>query len=277
MKKLIFLADIDFDASPVVRAQVHTDAIADYAEAYKSKAQMPLPVLFQANGDKHLLVGDGRHRLEALRSIGKKAMECDVKSGSAEDAFRYALSANGNHGIRRTNADKRLCVELASRCWPELSTKEMATICAVSEGFVNSIRRQDMPEKGENEPAKEPASDSGSNASASQNKKPSSSKHGTSNQGEAEEAESQEPEPPPIPVDAMGFPLPEVSARSSITRTTRIKCFATFTTRSHNNWRRFTCRWQIVNLMPSARTAMALSSTLMSMGITIARRVITLG
>jgi uncharacterized Zn-finger protein len=215
MKKLIFLADIDFDASPVVRAQVHTDAIADYAEAYKSKAQMPLPVLFQANGDKHLLVGDGRHRLEALRSIGKKAMECDVKSGSAEDAFRYALSANGNHGIRRTNADKRLCVELAARCWSKLSTKEMAEICAVSEGFVNSVRRQEMPGKGENEPAKEPASDSGSNESASKNKKRSSSKRGTSNQEQEQEAQAEadeaESQPPPVPIDEMGFPLPEVS------------------------------------------------------------------
>jgi hypothetical protein len=218
MKKIVFINDIDFDASPVVRAQVYTEAIADYAEAYKSKALMPLPILFQANGDKHLLIGDGRHRLEALRSIGRKGAECEVKSGSSEDAFRYALSANGVHGIRRTNADKRLCVELAARCWPELSTKDMAATCAVSESFVNAVRRQDMPGKDENDPHRESGAQSEGNASASKNKKRSSSNNGTSNQeqeqetqAEADEAESQEPEPPPIPVDEMGFPLPEVS------------------------------------------------------------------
>lgn len=216
MKKLIFLADIDFKASPKVRAEVHEEAIQDYADAYKAKAPLPPPQLFEIVGSKEFLVGDGRHRLEAWRSLGRKAMECEVRQGSTSDVLKYALSANGIHGIRRTNADKRLCVELATRAWPGLSTKDIATLCAVSEGYVNTVRREDLTDSA---PA-DSASNSGANTSSKEDKKNSSSKNSSKNGGndesekEKDDPEPSEPEPPAppkTPKDDMGFPLTETA------------------------------------------------------------------
>lgn len=207
MKKLVFLADIDFESSPKVRAEINPETAQEYADAIKGKAALPLPDVFQANGSKHFLVADGRHRLQGIRLLGRKACECELHSGGYKEALKFAITANVKHGLRRTNADKRATVEAAVESWPELSTQELAAMCCVSVGFVNSVRREDMPGKDENDPAnegEESASHGGSNESHEKNKKDSSSKK----KGAEKKEEEKKPEPPK---DEMGFPIPKSS------------------------------------------------------------------
>jgi hypothetical protein len=56
--------------------------------------------------------------------------------------LKFALAANAAHGLKRTNADKRRSVELALAEWPNLSSRELAKICAVSDMMVGEIRNQ---------------------------------------------------------------------------------------------------------------------------------------
>lgn len=203
MKKLIFLADIDFESSPKVRAEINPETAQEYADAIKGKAVLPPPDVFQGNGSKHFLVADGRHRLQGIRLLGRKACECELHSGGYKEALKFAITANVKHGLRRTNADKRATVEAAVESWPELSTQELAAMCCVSVGFVNSVRREDMPGKDENDPAnkgEESASHGGPNESHKENKENSSSEKKKSEKKE----EEKKPEPPK---DEMGFPL----------------------------------------------------------------------
>jgi hypothetical protein len=56
--------------------------------------------------------------------------------------LKYALSANTGKGLPRTYKDKRRSVALALAEWPELNTREIASICAVSEPFAKKWRRE---------------------------------------------------------------------------------------------------------------------------------------
>lgn len=42
-----------------------------------------------------------------------------------------ALSANATHGLKRSNSDKRRCVEIALKEWPKLSARRIAEMCGV--------------------------------------------------------------------------------------------------------------------------------------------------
>jgi hypothetical protein len=53
------------------------------------------------------------------------------------DAKQYSVNA---HGLRRTNADKRRCVEVAAREFPDKSSDELSRMCAVDSGMVRRIR-----------------------------------------------------------------------------------------------------------------------------------------
>jgi hypothetical protein len=203
MKKLVFIDDIDLDSSPRVRAEMQSDTAQDYASAYKSKKQLPPPQVFQVNGSKHLLLADGRHRLAALKLNGQKAIACEVHTGTFEDCLKFALLANEAHGLRRTNADKRACVESAVKQWTGASSRDLAELCGVSHSFVETCRKPEV------------ATESKANESKDEDKKDSSRKKRDKKEkgsnGRESEKEEEEKEPESVPVDTMGFPIPKVS------------------------------------------------------------------
>ena len=57
-----------------------------------------------------------------------------------------ALGSNALHGHRRTNADKRRCVEIALREFPGLSSRAIAQTCGVSIDTVCRIRPEQVSE-----------------------------------------------------------------------------------------------------------------------------------
>jgi chromosome segregation ATPase len=75
--------------------------------------------------------------------------EVDYIQGSQEDAQILAMGANSEHGLQRTNADKRKVVE-AAIAHPRLqgkSNREIADICKVSHSFVAAIRDPEVKER----------------------------------------------------------------------------------------------------------------------------------
>jgi hypothetical protein len=103
-------------------------------------AHFPPIVVFQ-DGDKYVLA-DGFHRLAAARKNGFKEILAEIRPGKQIDALRYALSANTGAGLARTYKDKRRSVALAMVHWSDLSTREIARICAVSDPFVTTWRQR---------------------------------------------------------------------------------------------------------------------------------------
>ena len=140
MRKIVFLADIDLENSPTVRAEVRPDVVEDYAELYGKRGTMPPPHVFQSKGDKFWLLADGRHRVEGARVAGRKALECETHTGGYQDALKFAVGANIAHGLRRSNADKRRSVVEFLKEFPTISNVQCSTMCVVGETLVREVR-----------------------------------------------------------------------------------------------------------------------------------------
>ena len=106
----ILIKDLDRNGLQT-RVSLDESTVAEYAEAMKNRAKFP-PVKVFCDGEKFYLA-DGFHRVEACLRAGYKRVKADTDAGSYADALRYALRANAAHGLRRSNADKRRCLEMA--------------------------------------------------------------------------------------------------------------------------------------------------------------------
>lgn len=116
------------------------EVVNEYAERMIAGDKFPEVVLF---GDKDKSwIGDGWHRISAARQLDLIEINVDLKPGTRTDALKYALSANSLHGHRRTNADKRRCVEIALEEFPKMSSRAIAEMCGVSDVFVGNRRNQ---------------------------------------------------------------------------------------------------------------------------------------
>jgi len=99
-------------------------------------------------------LADGFHRYHAHRRAGLDQIEVDVKEGTLREAMLYAVGANTDHGLRRTNEDKRKAVltmltnevvakDDEGKLW---SDREIARRCSVSQTFVSRLRQEFVTE-----------------------------------------------------------------------------------------------------------------------------------
>ena len=137
----ISISDIRLDGNTQARAGMKTETISDYAEAMKQGDQFPPVVVF--NDGSNYWLADGFHRVYAARDIGLEEIDAEVREGSIHDARWFAVGANNRHGARPTNEDKRSAVQLAleDEKLSQLSDREIARQCHVSNGFVSRLRR----------------------------------------------------------------------------------------------------------------------------------------
>lgn len=141
MKKLN-INSIIIDKGTQSRASISEDTVTDYAEAMQAGDEFP-PVIVYHDGVEYYLA-DGFHRLHAVKRLGKTSIQADVRTGTLRDAILYSLGANRDHGLRRSNADKRKCVQtlLDDFEWGDLSVNEMARICGVSPQLVLAVKQE---------------------------------------------------------------------------------------------------------------------------------------
>jgi len=149
--KTINIQSIVIDKGTQSRAQISEETVSEYAEAMHGGDQFPPITVFHDGVDYYL--ADGFHRLHALKRLGKTSITANVESGTLRDAILFSLSANNNHGLRRSNADKRKCVEtlLDDFEWQSMSTREIAGLCCVSGQLVEAVKAG--REKGEKVPS----------------------------------------------------------------------------------------------------------------------------
>src|ERR1035437_2998022 len=83
-------------------------------------------------------------RLEVFRELASSAEhpDAEVRQGTRLDALKFSLSANHQHGLRRTNEDKRHAVEIALCEFPGWADRAIAQVCGVSHPSVGAARRQ---------------------------------------------------------------------------------------------------------------------------------------
>ena len=137
---MIELSKIRIDGGTQQREQLNEDVVAEYAEAMKSGAKFPAVTVFY-DGAVYWLA-DGFHRFFAAKSAGLSKIAENVIPGTSRDARLFSFGVNADHGLRRTNADKRKIVlaMLEDTEWSGWSDNAIAKACHVSHTFVSNLR-----------------------------------------------------------------------------------------------------------------------------------------
>ena len=138
---MIELSRIKIDGGTQSRDQLNEDVVAEYAEAMKAGIQFPAVTVFY-DGSSYWLA-DGFHRYFAAKKAGIPLINEEVTPGTLQDAQLFSYGVNANHGLRRSNADKRRAVTGAlshpvSSTW---SDNQIAKHCGVHHSTVGDIRR----------------------------------------------------------------------------------------------------------------------------------------
>jgi hypothetical protein len=122
------------------RAVLSQETITEYAHLMADGVQFP-PVMIFLDGTYYWLA-DGFHRFEAAKKAGLSKILAEVKQGERRLALLHAVQANSQHGLPRTNADKRKAVEalLLDPEWGIWSNNEIARRCAVSPMTVKRVK-----------------------------------------------------------------------------------------------------------------------------------------
>lgn len=147
MKNLNIKAINTGDGDLQSRVKVDESVVADYAQVLKEGGELPPVVVFFDGADNWL--ADGFHRLHAYNTDKRASIPADVRAGTRRDAMLYSFGANGAHGLRRTNDDKRKAVSamLADAIWCKWSDRDIAKACGVGVPFVGAMRRPEVAQK----------------------------------------------------------------------------------------------------------------------------------
>ncbi|HUM80544.1 MAG TPA: ParB/RepB/Spo0J family partition protein [Methanothrix sp.] len=137
---LIKISDITADDDLQPRALIKSAVVDEYADAMKRGESFPPVILFN-DGTTNWLA-DGYHRYKAAKKAGINAISAEFRTGSKEDALRFALSANATHGLRRSQVDKRRAVLIALRQFGNLSNRELGRMVKVDDKTVGKYRER---------------------------------------------------------------------------------------------------------------------------------------
>lgn len=137
------LGSIRTDGDTQPRVKTDYEAVDEYAEVMRAKPKRhkfpPLDVFW--DGESYWLVS-GFQRFLAAQKAGLKEFACEVHEGTLADARWFAAATNQDHGVRRSNEDKRKAAEMALILRPKESNRAIAEHCGVSEGLVRDARKE---------------------------------------------------------------------------------------------------------------------------------------
>lgn len=136
----ILIEKIRTDGGVQSRERISDDYVAELAELIKAGKKLPPVEVFNDGTD--IWAADGFHRILAHIKAGKRTARCNIHKGTKADAMWASCAANQEHGLRRTNADKRHAVEMALKINGGKSDRAIADHVGVSDPFVSGLRRQ---------------------------------------------------------------------------------------------------------------------------------------
>lgn len=133
------------DGGTQPRAELHGPVVDDYREAMGEGAVFPPLVVFH-DGASYWLA-DGFHRLQAAKELDRTEIAVELHQGSQRDAILYSCGANAQHGLARSNEDKRRAVDrlLTDPEWGRWSDHEIARRAAVTHRMVGRRREELFP------------------------------------------------------------------------------------------------------------------------------------
>ena len=140
-RKMMPIENVEATTATQVRVKLHKDVIDLYEKDIRAGQDMPPVVVFSEKGSERNILADGFHRIVAHVNAEKDEIEVEVHEGNMHDALAYALQANRQHGLRRSNADKINAVKMALKdpVFSSLTQAEIADLCGVSRETVSRV------------------------------------------------------------------------------------------------------------------------------------------
>lgn len=137
----INIYSLTIDPNLQQRVKLNQDTAYDYSIALSEGEIFPPIIIWRCDDGKIYLV-DGFHRVEAAKLAKMDELPYSSKSGSYREAMLFTISVNADHGLQRSNADKRKAVMtlLQDTEWSQLSTRELAKLAKVSHQLVHKMR-----------------------------------------------------------------------------------------------------------------------------------------
>lgn len=138
--KTIALDKLRIDGGTQLRAEINQDVVGEYRQKMEDGEKFP-PVVAFDDGETFWLA-DGFHRYYAAKRQGDEIIAVDLRKGTQRDAILFAVGANRDHGLPRSNADKRRAVEalLADDEWRAKSSNWLAKTAGVDPKTVANIK-----------------------------------------------------------------------------------------------------------------------------------------
>ncbi len=137
-RKLVAVSLLKLDERLQCRESVPEETIRAYEDGWREKIEFPPVDAFEVEGE--LYVTDGFCRVLSAQNVGKSKVPCLVRKGSWQDAVAAACGANSQHGLPRTNADKRKAATMAILEFGDKPNREIARICGVSHTYIDNLR-----------------------------------------------------------------------------------------------------------------------------------------
>lgn len=136
---------IRVDGGTQMRARLNQETVAEYAAAMQEiDGWGKFPAVEVYHDGSTYWLADGFHRVAAAVQAGVEAVPAKIHAGDQRKAILHAAGANADHGLRRTNADKRRAVEtlLRDEEWRNMTDVDIARACRVDSKTVGNIRRE---------------------------------------------------------------------------------------------------------------------------------------
>jgi hypothetical protein len=135
---------IKVDPACQARAGMNSETINEYAEVMKEGGDDAFPAVVVFHDGADYWLSDGFHRYEAAKIAGLQSLKSRIRQGGRREAILNSVGTNTNHGLRRTNADKRRAVSilLEDEEWSTWSNREIARRCGVDEWLVRKLREE---------------------------------------------------------------------------------------------------------------------------------------
>ena len=128
------------DADTQSRIAISGETVDQYAELISEAGKdWPLPPLDVFHDGSRYMVADGFHRVMGATKAKRASVPCKIHKGTATDARIFGMTANDQHGLRMTQADKRACVEWLLDNQPKMTQKTVSVSAGVTERTVRRI------------------------------------------------------------------------------------------------------------------------------------------
>lgn len=146
------IADLRIDGGTQMRVFISEDKVSEYRDHLKEGGELP-PVVAFLDEDGNLWLSDGFHRRLGHIAAERTHIMVDVRSGTRRDAWLYSLSANSDHGMPRTNQDKRKALIAALRdeeiiaamSTRAMSQHDLAKIVGVTQAMISKVVKELYP------------------------------------------------------------------------------------------------------------------------------------